>query len=367
MFAQKAVPGRFHLAAGTRGRLLIAFFFASALPVVTIAVHRNASGAPPPSPFSSNAAATATAAALGLAMLAAYLALLSAKGKRSFMPAAFSVAALEIVLTTGLGLVHQDYSVHWFQLVCAFMYILNTRLDLIVPERSYRGAARTLFSASLLLFLAMCVWIMIAGFSIVSRIEPRLNESIWYNSYNAIFIPVQAVAILRLRTEGYRTVRLGVTGFSVDGHDFSGYLGAVNAGLAREFLGNAGAELNCAALVSSVNRGIRDNGDSRPDRLDAATDDLRDLQETGNPGDDPNDSATLPDAACAGCLVEPLKATGCRTYRKVYKRVNDIRKLFEALEIGTVLNPDNKMKIVERGWKLRLFDDVRVVDDRFGR
>ncbi len=365
--------------ARTAGYLVAAAYFAMALPVITAAIHLNPSGVPPPSPFDSGLVPSAIAVSVGAVMFAGYAIVLLARGSALFVGAAIAVMTAEWGFTIALGSLHQDYSVHWLQVVVAILFVLDTRLDRLVSARALREASRGLFAVSVMLAFAYCAWLIVVGHGIVARQEPRLVESIWYNSYNLAALPFIAVGVVRLKTAGYRSVRLAPRGFAVDGRDFSGYLGTVNGVMAREFIKNAGTGINCATLAGSVDRelsssdGLSADAD-RADPMDSM--DPKDPKDAASPATDrdgapcaarPGERPDISAEACARCVEEPLKATGCRTYRRIYKRVNDIRKLLEALEIGTILNPDNKMKVVERGWKLRLFDDVRVSDADYRR
>jgi len=49
-------------------------------------------------------------------------------------------------------------------------------------------------------------------------------------------------------------------------------------------------------------------------------------------------------------------------YKNIYNRILDIKKLFESLDIGTIISPDNERNILTEGWKLRFFDDIRGFD-----
>ena len=64
---------------------------------------------------------------------------------------------------------------------------------------------------------------------------------------------------------------------------------------------------------------------------------------------------------CSLCLESTAKASQCKRYKTLYNRILSIKKILETFEIGTFISPDNKRDILSQGWKLRLFDDVKVV------
>jgi hypothetical protein len=72
-----------------------------------------------------------------------------------------------------------------------------------------------------------------------------------------------------------------------------------------------------------------------------------------------NTSKSCPQV-CVECIESGYSATHCPKYKNYYNRILHIKKLFEALELGTVLTPENKLKIKERGWKAKLSRNVNI-------
>ena len=61
-------------------------------------------------------------------------------------------------------------------------------------------------------------------------------------------------------------------------------------------------------------------------------------------------------------MAENWTAYDCATYRNLKNRINDAKKYLELLQIGTIVPAEeNRREIKITGWRLRLFDDVRLV------
>jgi len=56
----------------------------------------------------------------------------------------------------------------------------------------------------------------------------------------------------------------------------------------------------------------------------------------------------------------PCKPSLCPLYQRIYKRVREVRKIVELLEIGTVLSPDRNSDVKKEGWKLLVYNDIDV-------
>ncbi len=137
--------------------------------------------------------------------------------------------------------------------------------------------------------------------------------------------------MLKLRSRMYRRVFITSDTIRIDNYDFTEFLGKVNLNIIHTFILNHNKNVTCSLLISCLND--RNQDDTLTNILD-----------------------------CEECLSNERKVTLCPKYKTIYNRILDIKKLFESLEIGTIISPDNKMNILAEGWKLRFFDDIRVID-----
>ena len=137
--------------------------------------------------------------------------------------------------------------------------------------------------------------------------------------------------MLKLRSRMYRRVFITADTIRIDNYDFTEFLGKVNLNIIHTFILNHNKNVTCSLLISCLTD--RDQNNSSSNKWD-----------------------------CEECLSSESKVTLCPKYKTIYNRILDIKKLFESLEIGTIISPDNKMNILTEGWKLRFFDDIRVFD-----
>ncbi len=68
----------------------------------------------------------------------------------------------------------------------------------------------------------------------------------------------------------------------------------------------------------------------------------------------------LPDCAC--CARVNTKASLCPTYKKTYNQILKIKKIMEALNIGTIETAKNKQNILDKGWTLNWHKKVNFHD-----
>ena len=175
------------------------------------------------------------------------------------------------------------------------------------------------------------------GYAIATRQEPRWSESIVYNSYNTVLIFLLGTASLRLQLQRFRNIRIVDGDLYIDDWNFSRFFSELDKNIVIQFL-TAEGNLTCFMLDIA----LREGGD----------------------GDGTDRKSKPQQWSCRECLEKGYTTTRCPKYKNLYNRILNIKKLFETLEIGTIITTENKMQIKEEGWKLRLFDDVRVIHHR---
>jgi hypothetical protein len=251
-----------------------------------------------------------------------------AEKPRSFAAGALAACLLPVGAAAAFGSVaHRDYFTAVFQYVIAtfalFLYWLRSRPVSQVRPETFRSVGRAGYAA----FLLLTVWIMMMGYAISTRAEPRPIESILYNSYNMLLDFALLVGSRELVLRSLRTLSLRRDGaVLLDGAPVDFVLGAGGIRILRTFLSSPERRATCA----DIGRNALESGMSKR-RSD-----------------------------CALCEAEGSKASLCPEYRATYNRVLELKKLLEFLEVGSILPPKNKRRVLAEGWRLALFENVRV-------
>ena len=247
-------------------------------------------------------------------------------------PIVFAIASIFVSLlaqgtVVALGvLVHRDFFSAIFQNLVAYLGLF---LFWFYSHPVNRPQLRFLSHAGYGIFILFSQWIIMMGYAIVTRSEPRPIEALIYNSYNG-FLDVFIIVISRgLLLRSRKTLTVGSEGVAVDGKAADYFLGKGSKALLLDFLEAEDHQLSCAAIQSQTF-----------------------LKRSRNQG-----TASV---ICTGCDPMDTKATLCAAYRRTYNRIHELKKLLELLEIGTIIPPKNKMRILSQGWKLMLFEGVRI-------
>ena len=159
------------------------------------------------------------------------------------------------------------------------------------------------------------------GYAIVTRSEPRWAEAIGYNIYFTSLIAVFYAQIFRLKEQMFHHLLIRNNQISIDDYDISGLLSKEDQIIFIEFIRFSPEGIRCMDLQKVLGRD---------------------------------------DEECRTCKEFETKASQCRRYKNLYNHILAIKKILETFEIGTFISPDNKRDILSKGWKLRLFDDVKV-------
>lgn len=223
------------------------------------------------------------------------------------------------------ALVHRDYFSAVFQYILAFIalyfYDLRSRSPSEVHYETFRAVGR----AGYVLFFFFTFWIMLMGYAISTRAEPRPIESIIYNCYNALLDIAILFSSRHLLLRSYRTLSLGAEGaVLLDGAPIDFVLGVAGLRVLRAFLASPERRATCADIA----RLAEGSGKRKTN--------------------------------CSDCASEEVKASLCPEYRATYNRVLELKKLLEFLEVGTIVPPQNKRRILIEGWRLALFPNVRL-------
>jgi len=286
------------------------------------------------SPLLLGSARWVAAAGLLAIALPAY-ASLAAASLRGFLARAAALAVLAALASAACGAaLHRDYFTAVFQYPIAFLALFLYRLrsggEAGLEYETYRSLGKTGYAV----FFLFTAWIMLMGYAIATRAEPRPLESIAYNSYNALLDLALLAASRALVLRSYRTLSLrGDGAVLLDGAPIDFVLGAAGLRILRAFLSSPERRATCAE-IGRGHGGEAGRGPRSPRR-----------------------------AGCASCAAGEVKASLCPEYRATYNRVLELKKLLEFLEVGTILPPKNKRQILAEGWRLLLFENVRLVGE----
>ncbi len=306
--------------------------FGFSIVLISMVIHINPSHVLPSNPFGSNLSFYLFAIISFFLSTGLFSLPLVWRKKKYFL----FIFSLSFTLQLGLLVlsavfIHRDYYTMVFQLFIMYPLIFFFRYKIIFAGTQESIHIQRMYHLSAIFFFLWFVWLMMMGYAISTRQEPRWIESIIYNIYNSVLILMLFIHMLKFKARMYRRVFIASNTIRIDNYDFTEYLGKVNLNIIHTFILNHNENVTCSLLVSCLIDGDKKNTKSN-------------------------------EWNCEECLSSESKVTLCPKYKTIYNRILDIKKLFESLEIGTIISPENKMNILTEGWKLRFFDDIRVFD-----
>ena len=312
--------------------VLAAFFFALPLPLTVFVVRFGPGGFDPAAVPLFSAYAPAFAAAGLLLGFFSYLFTVGRRRVASLLVAlGWSVVLLEAASILMGVAVHRDF------FSPAFQYALSAPAVFLLALRSQRGseisrgALRTLGRAGYVMAAFYAEWIILVGYAVVTRAEPRPIETLIYNAYNLPLVLVLFLASRGVERRAMRTLSIGAAGVEVDGKSIDAMLGERRAVLLAAFVAAPDRRLRCPDVQQALAARAH-GGAARAAKTD-----------------------------CAACAASGMKATDCAEYRSAYNSLLDLKKLLEFLEIGSITAPDNRRLVLTEGWRLTLFENARIV------
>ena len=315
-------------------KVLSGFLFGFSIVIISFAVYKNPSHMPPPNPFAGELSFYLFSVFSFLLSSLIFIVPLVWKQRKTFFLVFYLSFFLQLSLLVLCSIIiHRDFLAMVFQLFIMYPLILFSQNDIIFSGPQAVIQSRRMYNLSVIFFVLWSVWLLMMGYALVTRQEPRWAESLMYNIYTLILILMTFIHLLKFRSRMYRRVYISSTTIRIDNHDFTEFLGKVNFNIIHTFILNYNKNVTCFMLIPCLTD--RDQNNTLSSQLD-----------------------------CEECLSRKSKVTLCSKYKNIYNRILEIKKLFESLEIGTIISPDNKMKILTEGWKLRFFDDIRFCWER---
>jgi len=226
------------------------------------------------------------------------------------------IQCIVIILTCiYLGLyLHRDYFSALFLIITIYYSVFLSKIDIFKNSKLFY---KSVHFFSTLIIIVIFGWILLMGYAIVKREEPRWIESILYNIYFLFLIIILYYKNFKISYLIKRKIVLRDENIFIDDFDLSDILGIEYIKILLTFFTNKKA--NCSHLNKII------------------------LDEKSNCKSDCEKKAHL-----------------CNYYRNLYNKINYIKKVLELLKIGTVKSPSNKMLIKNEGWYLHLEKDCLV-------
>lgn len=275
---------------------------------------------------------------------AGYAAYSFAFSKKRFVPflAAASATCLSLIAISAVAgiLLHRDF------FTAAFQYVVTYPLALILYARFIRRAKTDKDTAKLLANTGIIVsgfhmeWIMLMGYAIVSRAEPRPIESMIYNLYNILLTTFLFFVSRSLKRTTIHTLTASPEGMKLGEKDITSLAGLKRTRLLHAFATAEGRRLRCPDIQRILYGAV-----------------------SGEAGE-PNGKGEHAGPDCAHCDPESAKAAQCGRYRSTYNSILELKKLIEFLEIGTIVSGENRRHVLEDGWRLVPFEGARIRTDK---
>lgn len=240
--------------------------------------------------------------------------------------------ALVGVIWYGGAFVHRDFFAFLSPLIVVYLTIFLYRIDSLgIIHR--RQVYRYLTTAILVIFSLWILWLMVAAYSIVTRSEPRWIEATAYNVMNGIIGLLLLYVAMVLRDRSQRLIRNEGGVWYLDDRDVSALLSPQENEIIDAFFREPDQVVTCFRLIEVLHRNEGIENASQEE--------------------------------CSRCLTERWTASECKTYRNIKNRIAATKKYLELLQIGTIVpNAENPREIKEKGWRLRLFDDVQYISSK---
>jgi len=269
--------------------------------------------------------------------VAAFLLPLSAarapSGRSFWIRFAGSFLLFVVVASICGAFIHRDFFAVTTPIILLYFTIFLYRIEDLGIVRRRAVVFPLLARAVNVVFVLWVLWLMLMSYAIVTRAEPRWIESIAYNFTNGVLGLVMLYAGSTLYGRAKRSIRIHPDGWYLDDRNISALLTPQEGRIIELLFAQPDRPITCRTLV---------------DELYESEDRLSDARRE-----------------CERCLAEEWTATQCSTYRNLKNRIADTKKYLELLQIGTIVPvSENSRDIKEHGWRLRLFDDVRVIQNR---
>jgi hypothetical protein len=261
-------------------------------------------------------------------------------------------------------LVHRDFFTWPAQLIMIYFTMFLAKIDALGLVKRKVQVYRALYLVAMVVFILWIGWVMLMSWAIVVRSEPRWIESTFYNFCNGLIGLVMIYTAGLLRDRAKQTIRITTRGILLEERNVSELLSPQEHNLIRVFLQAPEQSRNCKTLLDA----LRGNGNGNGNGNGKGSGNGKGKgkgSDNGSPGGGvaplSDEEEIVPQTDCPTCHREGWTASKCGAYRNLKNRIGDAKKYLELLQIGTIVPvSENPRDIKELGWRLRLFDDVRL-------
>lgn len=222
--------------------------------------------------------------------------------------------------------IHPDFFGSAFQYSFCMPVIWIYRIWSTSNNHLQKHTSQTIARTGFILAAFYTEWIMLMGYAIVSRTEPRPIEAMIYNVYNVILVIILFISSRQISLRSMNTIEVHENALTINHRDIVSMAGQKKTMLLHAFATAPDRRLRCPEIQKI----------SYPEQENSALD-------------------------CPGCLSSQTKAALCGRYRTTYNAILDLKKLLDFLEIGTIVASENRRNILTEGWKLILFENVKLV------
>ena len=258
-----------------------------------------------------------------------YIALRWIFSNNAILPFLVSLVLLESLMVmmslyAGVNL-HRDFFTASFQYILCVPAMVLFYLQSKSAPRINKPTRRVMGQAGYILAAFYTEWIMLMGYAIATRAEPRPIESIFYNLFNLTLVLILFFSSRQIKRLSFNFIEIDKSSLFINTRDVSSVAGPKKTLLLYEFASKAERRLRCSDIQKIMHS---DTGEINTD--------------------------------CALCTEENQKAAQCSQYRTTYNTVLQLKKLLEFMEIGSITSSDNRRNILTDGWKFVLFENVKI-------
>lgn len=221
---------------------------------------------------------------------------------------------------------HRDYQSLLFQLILVFIAAALLQIPEFRISRNKKQIYKTTCYFVMIIFTIFLFWLMLMGYAIVTRSEPRWIESTAYNFVGAFISLVMLMCAVALHHRTYQVFESTGNSIVWNDDDISDHFTQAEKSVLLTYVHNP-ESCTCNTLTGII-----------------------EPEETGQ---------------CRVCIEKGWSAINCKNFRKVKKYTLAIKKYLELLGVGTIVQVSEKYHLIKQyGWKLRYFDDVLFVKSR---
>lgn len=304
-------------------KTLLSLYFSFPLLFITLLIHFDFTSKIDKAIFNSTFSALLLGALFFSSFLISFLFLLLInKNWILFLSLGFSLMTVCCILLAIF--LHRDFFTYNFQLVGCYYILLVLKVKNNLSNMVDRQIFNYLWIASLVLFILIFEWLILMGYSICIRTEPRWLESLLYNIYNLAFAILILVIGITLRNEQFVLLIVKTDKLYLNQKEISFFLNQTEIRMLSFFLKNRSKGINCYNFSNELNL-------TKKFSLD-----------------------------CHSCLKQNYSVMSCKSYKYLYNRIHQIKRFLSNFNLGRITRPEKRNNIKEEGWSLRLFDNIRV-------